>query len=84
MELTITTSATQGLPEQLQAQLKEVGIKTTIEVIPTAQATQIVYIQHSKALFTDQFAGRDSAVQAFQVLFGEQGLMNPGRSTPPN
>lgn len=83
VELTITTSATQGLPEQLQAQLKEVGIKTTIEVIPIAQATQIVYIQHSKALFTDQFAGRDSAVQAFQVLFGAEGLMNPGRTTPP-
>ncbi|MFD0263037.1 ABC transporter substrate-binding protein, partial [Kitasatospora indigofera] len=83
VELTITTTSAQGLPEQLQAQLKEVGMKTTIEVIPAAQATQIIYIQHSRALFTDQFAGRDSAPQAFQVLFGEQGLMNPGRSTPP-
>ncbi|WP_457033239.1 ABC transporter substrate-binding protein [Kitasatospora sp. P5_F3] len=83
VDLTITTSAAQGLPEQLQAQLKDVGIRTTIEVVPAAQATQIVYIQHSKALFTDQFAGRDSAPQAFQVLFGEQGLMNPGRTTPP-
>ncbi|MEU2631730.1 ABC transporter substrate-binding protein [Kitasatospora sp. NPDC007106] len=83
VELTLTTSAAQGLPEQLQAQLKAVGIRATIEVIPAAQATQIVYIQHSKALFTDQFAGRDSAAQAFQVLFGEQGLMNPGRTTPP-
>jgi peptide/nickel transport system substrate-binding protein len=27
----------------------------------------------------DAFAGRDSAVQVFQVLFGAQGLMNPGR-----
>lgn len=52
-------------------------------MVPAAQATQIVYIQHAKALFTDQFAGRDSAVQSFQVLFGEQGLMNPGRRTPP-
>ncbi|MFB7946935.1 ABC transporter substrate-binding protein [Kitasatospora phosalacinea] len=83
VDLTLTTSAAQGLPEQLQAQLKEVGIRATIEVIPAAQATQIVYVQHSKALFTDQFAGRDSAAQAFQVLFGEQGLMNPGRTTPP-
>ncbi|UGQ12135.1 ABC transporter substrate-binding protein [Yinghuangia sp. ASG 101] len=83
VDLTITTTTSQGLPEQLQAQLKAVGFKTTIEVIPEAQATQIVYIQHSKALFIDQFAGRDSTVQAFQVLFGEQGLMNPGRTTPP-
>lgn len=83
IDLTLTTTAAQGLPEQLQAQLKEVGIRATIEVIPQAQATQIIYIQHAKALFTDQFAGRDSAAQAFQVLFGEQGLMNPGRRTPP-
>ncbi|GAA4877716.1 ABC transporter substrate-binding protein [Kitasatospora terrestris] len=83
VDLTLTTTAAQGLPEQVQAQLKQVGIRANIEVIPAAQATQIVYVQHSKALFTDQFAGRDSAAQAFQVLFGEQGLMNPGRSTPP-
>jgi pimeloyl-ACP methyl ester carboxylesterase len=60
-----------------------VGFKAKIEVIPAAQATQIIYIQHSRALAVDQFAGRDSAVQAFQVLFGQQGLMNPGRQTPP-
>ncbi|MEU9129709.1 ABC transporter substrate-binding protein [Kitasatospora sp. NPDC048540] len=83
VDLAITTTAAQGLPEQLQAQLKQVGIRATIEVVPAAQATQIVYVQHSKALFTDQFAGRDSAAQAFQVLFGDQGLMNPGRTTPP-
>ncbi|MFD5086223.1 ABC transporter substrate-binding protein [Kitasatospora sp. NPDC058406] len=83
VDLTLTTTAAQGLPEQLQAQLKEVGIRATIDVIPAAQATQIMYIQHSRALASDQFAGRDSAAQAFQVLFGEQGLMNPGRRTPP-
>jgi peptide/nickel transport system substrate-binding protein len=83
LELTITTSQAQGIPELLQAQLKKVGITAKIETIPAAQATQIIYVQHSKALFTDQFAGRDSAVQAFQVLFGDQGLMNPGRTTSP-
>jgi peptide/nickel transport system substrate-binding protein len=79
----ITTSTAEGVPEQLQAQLQAVGFTATIEVIPQAQATQIIYIQHSRALAVDQFAGRDSAVQAFQVLFGSQGLMNPGRTTPP-
>jgi peptide/nickel transport system substrate-binding protein len=82
VDLTLTTSAAAGLPEQLQAQLKEAGFHVKIDVIPLAQATQIVYVQHSQALFTDQFAGRDSAAQAFQVLFGAQGLMNPGRKTP--
>jgi len=30
----------------------------------------------------DAFAGRDSAAQAFQVLFGTAGLLNPGRNAP--
>ncbi|MFJ5611678.1 ABC transporter substrate-binding protein [Streptomyces sp. NPDC093221] len=83
LDLTLTTGAAQGEPEQIQAQLKKVGINAKIEVIPEAQFTQIIYIQHDRQLAVDQFAGRDSAVQAFQVLFGEQGLMNPGRTTPP-
>ncbi len=80
--LTITGAST-ALAEQLQAQFAKVGVKLTIDTIPATQATQVMYIQHSKALAVDGFAGRDSAVQAFQVLFGEQGLMNPGRRTPP-
>jgi peptide/nickel transport system substrate-binding protein len=83
VDVVITTSAAAGVPEQLQSQLQAAGFKPTIEVIPAAQATQLVYVQHSKALFVDQFAGRDSAVQAFQVLFGKEGLMNPGRVQPP-
>jgi ABC-type transport system substrate-binding protein len=83
VDLEITTTAAAGLPEQLQAQLQAVGINAKIQVIPLAQATQIVYVNHSEALFTDEFAGRDSAAQAFQVLFGTQGLMNPGRVAPP-
>lgn len=83
VEVVITTSAAAGVPEQLQSQLQAAGFKPAIEVIPQAQATQLVYVQHAKALFVDQFAGRDSAVQAFQVLFGKEGLMNPGRVQPP-
>jgi peptide/nickel transport system substrate-binding protein len=83
VEVVITTASATGVPEQLQSQLQAAGFKPTIEVIPQAQATQLVYVQHAKALFVDQFAGRDSAVQAFQVLFGKEGLMNPGRNQPP-
>lgn len=83
IDITLTTSVAEGVPEQVQAQLKKVGINAKINVVPLAQFTQIVYIEHGQQLTVDQFAGRDSAVQAFQVLFGEQGLMNPGRTTPP-
>ncbi len=79
----ITTSAAEGVPEQVQAQLNAVGFTATINVIPAAQFTPLVYIQHAEALTVDAFAGRDSAVQAFQVLFGGQGLMNPGRVQSP-
>jgi peptide/nickel transport system substrate-binding protein len=78
----ITTADAEGVPEQLQAQLQAVGFKATISVIPEAEETEIVYIQHSRALSVDAFAGRDSAAQAFQVLFGDQGLLNPGRNSP--
>jgi peptide/nickel transport system substrate-binding protein len=83
VDVAITTTKAEGVPEQLQSQLAAVGFKPTIDVIPAAQATQIMYIQHSRALAVDGFAGRDSAVQAFQVLFGKEGLMNPGRVQPP-
>ncbi|MDN3356386.1 ABC transporter substrate-binding protein [Actinomadura sp. DC4] len=81
--VTITASDPGNLPQQLQAQLQAVGFKATIETIPEAQSTQIIYIQHSRALAVDQFAGRDSTAQAFQVLFGTEGLLNPGRTTTP-
>jgi peptide/nickel transport system substrate-binding protein len=81
--LTITTETPTNVAEALQAQLQAVGFHATIDVIPQAQATQIIYIQHSRQLAVDGFAGRDSAAQAFQVLFGKQGLLNPGRTTTP-
>jgi peptide/nickel transport system substrate-binding protein len=69
--------------ELIQAQLNEVGFDTKIETIPGTQHTQLVYIEHSKALTFDGFAGRESPVQAFQVLFGAEGLMNPNRDVSP-
>jgi ABC-type transport system substrate-binding protein len=69
--------------EQIQAQLKEIGIELTIETIPQAQFTQVAYIDHQKQICYDGFAGRESPVQAFQVLFSDTGLMNPGRQANP-
>ena len=67
--------------EQIQAQLKDIGIDLEIETIPATQWTQLVYLDHSKAFGYDGFAGRESPVQAFQVLFSDTGLMNPARGT---
>ncbi|MFE7566294.1 ABC transporter substrate-binding protein [Streptomyces sp. NPDC057539] len=83
LEITLSAQNAEGVPELIQAQLKKVGITATIETVPAARATQLVYVQRSKALYVDQFAGRESATQGFQVLFGKEGLMNPGRTTSP-
>lgn len=78
---TITVSApTPPAVEQIQAQLKKIGIDLTIQNIPSAQWTQVVYLDRAKALGYDGFAGRESPVQAFQVLFSGTGLMNPARN----
>ncbi|MEU5031671.1 ABC transporter substrate-binding protein [Streptomyces milbemycinicus] len=83
LKITLSAQNAEGVAELIQAQLKRVGVTAELETIPKARATQIVYVQRSKAFYLDQFAGRESATQAFQVLFGKQGLMNPGRAAPP-
>lgn len=82
VELTLSTYQPEGVPEVLQSQLAKAGIKAAISTIPQARATELVYVQRATSLYVDQFAGRESATQAFQVLFGKQGLMNPGRTSP--
>jgi peptide/nickel transport system substrate-binding protein len=79
----LSTGLEGSVPELIQAQLKKVGIDLTLETIPRSQTTQQIYIERSKALAWDYFAGRESPVQAFQVLFGREGLMNPNRTTSP-
>lgn len=76
-----TAAPTPPAVEQIQAQLKDIGIDLEIKTIPATQFTQIVYLDHSEALVYDGFAGRESPVQAFQVLFSDTGLMNPARSS---
>ncbi|MGW2256451.1 ABC transporter substrate-binding protein [Streptomyces sp. NPDC001780] len=83
LHVTLTAQNAEGVPELIQAQLKKVGITATLETIPSARATQLIYVQRAKAFYVDQFAGRESATQGFQVLFGKEGLMNPGRTTSP-
>ena len=72
-----------GRPRAAPGPAVQVGFEPTIETIPQAQFTQQVYINHEKALAVDFFAGRESPAQAFQVLFSDTGLMNPGREYDP-
>lgn len=83
LDVTLTTYETNGLAEQIQAQLGEAGINVTIETLPQAQASQSIYIKREAPLALDSFSGRESPAQAMEVLFGPEGLMNLGRNTPP-
>ncbi|MEU8036686.1 ABC transporter substrate-binding protein [Streptosporangium sp. NPDC049078] len=82
VDVPLTTADPEGLPEQVQEQLKAAGIRTTIKLIAPAQHTQLVYVQHNVALAPDAFVGRESPLQALGVVYGPEGLMNPGRNTP--
>lgn len=83
VDVTLTTYDTSGLAEQIQAQLGEAGINVTINTIPQASFTPTVYVKREASLALDSFSGRESPAQAMEVLFGPEGLMNPGRNTPP-
>ncbi|MGJ6965799.1 ABC transporter substrate-binding protein [Streptosporangium sp. G11] len=82
VDVPLTTATPEGLPEQVQEQLKAAGIRTAIKLIAPAQHTQLVYVQHNVALAPDGFVGRESPLQALGVVYGPEGLMNPGRNTP--
>jgi ABC-type transport system substrate-binding protein len=81
--VTLSAAIATGTAELIQTQLNAVGFDCTIESVPVAQFTELVYIQHSKQLALDGFAGREAPIQAFQVLFSDTGLMNPARQYDP-
>ncbi|MEV0159114.1 ABC transporter substrate-binding protein [Nonomuraea fuscirosea] len=65
--------------ELIQQQLNAAGIRTTLTVQTPGVNN---YITRRYPFVLDQFNARQSPVQALQVLFGAQGLMNLGKSTP--
>ncbi|MEU4508189.1 ABC transporter substrate-binding protein [Nonomuraea wenchangensis] len=65
--------------ELIQQQLNAAGIRTTLTVLTPGVNN---YITRKHPFVLDQFNARQSPVQALQVLFGAQGLMNLGKTTP--
>ncbi|MEV4567851.1 ABC transporter substrate-binding protein [Nonomuraea sp. NPDC049419] len=65
--------------ELIQQQLNAAGIRTTLTV-QTPGVNNYITRRHPFVL--DQFNARQSPVQALQVLFGPEGLMNLGKTTP--
>ncbi|MEW1841546.1 ABC transporter substrate-binding protein [Nonomuraea angiospora] len=65
--------------ELIQQQLNAAGIRTTLTVQTPGVNN---YITRRYPFVLDQFNARQSPVQALQVLFGPQGLMNLGKTSP--
>ncbi|WP_426466126.1 hypothetical protein, partial [Salmonella enterica] len=53
----------------------------TLKVLPPAAISQN-YVQRTHPFALDSFSGRQSPLQALEVLYGPEGLMNLGRQTP--
>lgn len=81
IELSLS-DADSAIAEVLQAQWAEAGIRVTLNVLQPAAIAQN-YVKRTYPLVLDSFSGRQSPLQALEVLFGEKGLMNLGGTTPP-
>ncbi len=69
-----------AIAEVLQAQWAEAGIRAELEVLPPNANN---YVTRTYPFVLDSYSGRQSPLQALEVLYGPEGLMNLGRNTPP-
>jgi peptide/nickel transport system substrate-binding protein len=86
--ITITWFAGAGVnfqseSEQLQAELEEVGIKSTIKSLPSAQAAEDVYVKHNVEFNPNGIVGREAPSQMLETQYAADGLLNPGRDASP-
>ncbi|MFT3797315.1 ABC transporter substrate-binding protein [Microbacterium sp.] len=80
IELSLS-DADSAIAEVLQAQWAQAGIRVTLNVLQPSAIAQN-YVTHTYPLVLDSFSGRQSPLQALEVLFGTTGLMNLGGNTP--
>ncbi|WP_159502398.1 ABC transporter substrate-binding protein [Microbacterium sp. 18062] len=80
-ELSITITAgsfSEAAAEVVQAQLKKIGVESTIAVVPPGSSTwqSEVYIAKNPQLAVDGTIGRESPVQNLLATYGPEGIMN--------
>jgi peptide/nickel transport system substrate-binding protein len=71
--------ATVKWTEVVQAQVAQVGFDLTIELAPPGSGQKAA---HSYTLYAYSFSGRESPVQALEVLYDEGGWMNISQQHP--
>lgn len=86
LTIALTTLAySQSVAQLVQAQLKKVGVNSTIKVIPVGSSTwqQSVYLNRTAQFALDGTVGRESPIQNLGVVYGPTGLMNTSRKASP-
>lgn len=71
--------ADSAIAEVLQAQWAKAGIRATLEVLAPNVNN---YVTRTYPFVLDSYSGRQSPLQALEVLYGPEGLMNLGKNTP--
>jgi peptide/nickel transport system substrate-binding protein len=77
LEITAASFSEQGA-EIAQAQLAEIGVNSTIALVPPGSSTwqSEVYIAKNPQLAIDGTIGRETPVQNLLAVYGPQGIMN--------
>jgi peptide/nickel transport system substrate-binding protein len=78
IRLTLTNfqALTAPLAEQIQSQLRAVGITANISTIPPDNATTSLYVNKTLPFTIDGTAGRESPLAMLDVLYDQKGLMD--------
>lgn len=79
LNISITAQSTAtNRAELAQAQLKKIGVESTIAVVPPGSSTwqSEVYLAKNPQLATDGTIGRESPVQNLLATYGPEGIMN--------
>jgi ABC-type transport system substrate-binding protein len=83
--LTLTSAYTPPEGDLIQAELAQVGIKSTIDSIASASGgtTQICWYNDDCTFFLESFSGREAPSETLQLLYDQNGPGNPARETSP-
>lgn len=77
--LTGSDDLSSRIAEVVQAQVAEAGFELTLEMAPPGAGQKAA---HSYTLYMYSFSGRESPVQALEVLYDEEGWMNISEQHP--
>jgi peptide/nickel transport system substrate-binding protein len=78
LEIAANPVTPDGAPEIVQAQLRRIGVRSTIRVVPPGSSSwqSQVYIAKQPQIAVDGTIGRESPIQNLLSVYGPAGIMN--------